>query len=123
MVDLPRVGREAKARLAHALQAAFAEASGFEPEQVAVLLREHDPEDAPLGPYLHLAVSTSRLRRSTKRRVVGALSMAFAEALGQPEWQPVIHLTEHETDAIGLDGALLCDHMAARPAAYALPDE
>lgn len=123
VVDLPRVGREAKAALARALVDAFAEASGFRQDQVAVLVREHDPEDAPLGPYLHLALLTPKLRRSTKRRVVGALSAAFAEALGRPDWQPVIHITAHETEDIGLDGALLCDHMAARPNVYALPDE
>lgn len=123
VVDLPPIDRAAKARLATALADAFAEASGFDREQVDVLVREHAAEDAPLRPYLHLQILTPRLRRSTKRRVVGALTAAFGEALGQPDWQPVIHISEHETENIGLDGALLCDHVAARPSLYALPDE
>lgn len=123
VVDLPVVGTEAKARLATALAGAFAEASGFSPAQVDVLVREHAPEDAPLRPYLCLTIHTPKLRRSTKRRVVGALTAAFGEALGQPGWQPVTYISEHETESIGLEGALLCDHVAASPWKYALPDE
>lgn len=123
VVDLPVVGAEAKAGLATALVEAFAEASGFDQAHVHVLLREHAPEDAPLSTYLHLQVLTPALRRSTKRRVVGALTQAFGEALGRPDWLPVIHFSEHDTENIGLDGALLCDHVAVRGSAYALPDE
>lgn len=123
VVDLPQVGDEAKARLATALADAFAEASGFDLAQVDVLVREHARADAPLRLFLHLTILTPKLRRSTKRRVVGALTAAFGEALGQPDWQPVIHISEHETENIGLEGALLCDHVAARPSIYALPDE
>lgn len=60
-------------------------------------------------PYLHMILYSPRLRRSVKQKLVHTLTAAFMDVIGNPEWKPVIHITEHPYDNVGVDGQLLSD--------------
>ena len=135
-ITMPRMARSTKEKLSAKLTEAFAASTGFPGDIFGIHYIEHDTGNAASGgklcddkserPYLHMILYTPRLRRSVKQNVVQALTTAFVDATGKPEWKPVIHITEHPYDNVGVDGKLLSDayeECANRKFYYDLPDD
>ena len=134
-ISLPVIPDSVRVRLAETLTAAFSEHTGHPPEIFGIRFFEYEwgrassagqicaPEDE--RPYLHMLLYTPRLKRAVKRRVVDVLNAAFVKAIGQPKWEPVIHLCEHPYDNVGVGGRLLSDlypELAEKPFYYPTSD-
>lgn len=134
-VTLPAQSAATRAALASALTESFCAATGHDPTIVGVLFHQYAEGAASVGgrlwdgagvPFLHVVVLCPRLRRSAKQVVVQAMTEAFSQAVGRPEWRPVLHLAEHPYDNVGVDGQLLSDRYEAcakRRFYYELPRE
>ncbi len=135
-ITMPKVAKDIKEKLSAKLTEAFAASTGFPGDIFGIHYIEYDTGNAASGgklsdgksgrPYLHMILYTPRLRRSVKQKVVAALTTAFIDVTGEPEWKPVIHITEHPYDNVGVDGKLLSDtyeECANRKFYYGLPDD
>ncbi|MDD5090108.1 MAG: hypothetical protein PHQ23_04250 [Candidatus Wallbacteria bacterium] len=134
-ISMPKVTDLVRARLAFDLTAVFCTTGGFEPEIFGMRFNEYGPGFAAQGgklwdgtghPYLHILLYTPRLKKSVKRTLIERLSAAFAAAVENPEWVPVIHLCEHPYDDIGVGGKLLSDayeECRKRKFYYDLPED
>jgi 4-oxalocrotonate tautomerase len=117
-ITMPRIDHATKARLASELTAAFAEATGFEPEIFGISFREYEPGEAAHGgklwdgsgvPHLHFLLYIPRISRAAKQRVAAGFTGVFGACLGKPDWVPVIHIDEHPYDNVGVDGRILSE--------------
>jgi phenylpyruvate tautomerase PptA (4-oxalocrotonate tautomerase family) len=135
-ISMPRVDTKTKAQLASKLTEAFATASGFPAEIFGIRFNEYERGTAASGgtlyndgnsvPYLHFLLYSPRLKRSVKQKLVEILSTVFAECVGHADWLPIIHLSEHPYDNVGVAGKLLSDsyeECAKSHFYYELPDE
>ncbi|MCL0065455.1 tautomerase family protein [Dehalococcoidia bacterium] len=135
-VTMPRMDISTKEELSAKLTEAFTAGTGFHGDIFGIHYIEYDTGNAAIGgklcdhkskrPYLHMILYTPRLRRSVKQNVVQALTTAFVDATGKPEWKPVIHVTEHPYDNVGVEGKLLSDayeECANREFYYDLSDD
>jgi len=135
-VTIPRMDISTKEELSTKLTEAFTAGTGFHGDIFGIHYIEYDTGNAASGgklcdhkserPYLHMTLYTPRLRRSVKQNVIEALTTAFADATGKPGWKPVIHITEHPYDNVGVDGKLLSDtygECANREFYYDLSDD
>lgn len=134
-ITLPRTLRPIKDQLARELTDAFSAATGHSGEIFSILFHEYAPDQAYTGgrpvdasasgsPYVHFHLFCPRLRRSSKQKVVAAFTERFTRVLDLPGWAPVIHISEHPYDNVGIEGALLSDKFdecAKRPFYYELP--
>lgn len=134
-VILPRTDAQTKKRLAEELTKAFAQSTGFEADIFGVHFNEYSAGDAAVGgkvwdgtraPFLHMTLACPRLRRQAKQKAVEALTGAFVQGVGKPDWKPVIHINEHPYDNVGVEGKLLSDsyeECAKKNFYYSLPKD
>jgi len=101
-----------------------------------IIYFEYDPGDAASGgslwnggrsrPYLHFILYTPRISRASKQKLVTNLTEAFIATVGMSHWKPVIHISEHPYDNVGVEGELLSDRyeeLAQSKFYYDLPEE
>lgn len=135
-ISMPCCETERKGRLTAALSSAFTKTTGLPKEIFGIRYHEYQHGEAAKGgelwdgkqarPYLHMVFYCPRLEKSAKQEVVKQFSAVFCECLGQPSWQPVIHICEHPYDNVGVDGELLSDsreECAGKSFYYELPDK
>lgn len=135
-LTMPKADPRVKRLLSEKMTNAFSEATGHSRDIFGIYFREYGSEETSNGgklwdgktgiPYLHIALFCPRLRRSVKRIVVSLLVAAFVECIEKPDWKPVIHITEHPYDNVGVDGKLLSDlfeECAKREFYYKLPND
>lgn len=133
-VVLPRTTPEIKRTLIVKLTDAAA-AAGLERDIFRVFIREYGAGEAGLAgvpwdgtglPALHLVLYCPRLPRARKQLLHEHLSRAFTEAVGNPEWWPVIHIIEHPYDNLGLHGRISWEaipELKSRCFYYELPED
>lgn len=116
-VTMPQVDKAVRIALAKELTSAFSNATGLEAEILGISFREYQPgmaaeggqiiDDPGEGP-VHIQIASPRLARLKKRDAVENLTAAFRQVT---DWKspPVIHITEHPYDNVGVGGKLLSD--------------
>ena len=133
-IVMPRTSRQARAELAAAVTDAFTEITGFASETFGVYFREYGDFEASCGgvlwyadsqahPFLHFILYCPRIARSQKQALVAEFSERFTSVLNRPGWSPVIHISEHPYDNVGINGKILSDtyeECANRPFYYRL---
>lgn len=135
-VVMPKTDQKTKELLAKSLTEAFVSATNFEAEIFGIHFCEYEKDSVAIGgkiwdgkngkPFLHLVLHCPRIRRSTKQKVVEALTDTFAETIGNQQWRPVVHICESPYDNVGVDGKLLSDlheECAKRKFYYELPND
>ncbi len=135
-ISIPTVDKETRRHLARSLTDAFVSTTGFGAEIFGVRFLEYEPGKASSAgelwdggdgrPYLHFLLYCPRLRKEVKAQVVEALTAAYTEGVGKPEWKPVIHIAEHPYDNVGVGGKILSDaydECANRKFYYEMTDE
>ncbi|MBU8934996.1 MAG: tautomerase family protein [candidate division Zixibacteria bacterium] len=118
-VTMPAVDVAIKQTLATNLTDAFDEATSFGRDIFGIRFCEYEVGNAATAgqvwdgkagrPYLHLLLYCPRVTRKTKQALVAGLTSAFTESLIKPDWKPVIHISEHPYDNVGVEGELLSD--------------
>lgn len=135
-VAMPKTDEKTKELLSLKLTEAFANVTKFGSDIFAIHYCEYLAGEVAIGgklwhnknskPYLHMLLYCPRLSRTTKQDLVSALTRAFMEATENPEWKPVIHISEHPYDNVGIDGKLLSDtfeECKKRKFYYELPND
>lgn len=118
-ITMPQTTAKVRELLTSSLTTAFTEATGIPGDIFGILFHEYQLGQAATGgklcanedrrPYLHFILYCPRLKRTTKQKVIQAFTEAFTSGVGNPAWKPVIHLTEHPYDNVGVEGKLLSD--------------
>jgi len=118
-ISIPAVDDKTRSRLARSLTDAFTATTGFGADIFGVRFHEYEPGKAASAgvlwdggdgrPYLHFLLYCPRLRREVKSQVVEALTAAYTECVGKPDWKPVIHIAEHPYDNVGVGGKILSE--------------
>ena len=118
-MTLPKIDDSTKTELAARLTSAFADVTGFPADIFGICFKEYDRGNAASGgkiwhggesrPYLHFVLFTSRTKRSVKQSLVDKFTTVFIDVIGNPDWKPVVHITEFPYDNVGVDGQLLSD--------------
>jgi phenylpyruvate tautomerase PptA (4-oxalocrotonate tautomerase family) len=111
---MPKTDLKKKELLSARLAEAFTASTRFSKEILGIRFFEYDPGEAANEgrlwdgrtgkPYLHMVLYSPRLQHSEKKDLIETLTKAFVDALGDPEWTPVIFLTELSHENIGVDG-------------------
>ncbi|OFZ14049.1 MAG: hypothetical protein A2X86_04115 [Bdellovibrionales bacterium GWA2_49_15] len=133
-MSIPKLDRTTKEQLASLITEAFATSTPFPAEIFEIRFFECPPGEAAIGgklvderhPYIHFLLYCPRLKRSAKQKLVASLTEAFTTATGRPDWKPIIHISEHPYDNVGIEGKLLSDayeECAKRSFYYELPKE
>lgn len=113
-ITLPETDIDTQKRLAETLTAAFASNTPFEAEIFRIRFIPYAAGQAAVGgdserPYVHFLLYCPRINRTTKQRLVAALTETFITVTGNKAWMPVIHISEHPYDNIAVNGKLLSD--------------
>ena len=135
-ITIPRIDDETRTILSEKLTDAFVEASGFPKEIFGIRFDEYEYGEVASGgkmitqddgrPNLHFQLFCPRINRTKKQNVVRSLTEAFVECIGKQDWKPVIHISEHSYDNVGVDGKLLSDaypELSEKKFYYPLQDE
>jgi 4-oxalocrotonate tautomerase len=132
-VVMPRTDVKTKELLSARFTEVFTASTGFEREIFSIHYSEYSAGEACVAgkmwdgangvPYLHLHLFCPKLRYSLKRKVVEALTKAFIECVKKPDWTPIIHISEHPYENVGVGGKLLSEseELAKRKFYYELP--
>lgn len=135
-VSMPKVDRRTKELLSARLTETFTACTGFAEGTLGIRYLEYEVGGAANGgqlwdgrtgkPYLHLVFYSPRLRHAEKQKLVEAMTMAFVECLGKPQWKPVIFISEYPYENVGVNGELLSEVYedgVKREFYYHLPDD
>ena len=135
-VSMPRTDQETKRLLTARLTEAFTSCTDFSAHSLGIRYWEYNlGEAANEGrlwngragkPYLHLVLHSPRLPRAHKQKLIEALTSAFVECVGKPDWKPVIFLSEYPYDNVGVDGRPISqgfEEYAGKRFYYDLADE
>lgn len=111
-VTLPECERSVKAALADTLTTAMTEVTGHDASIFSVAFHELRSGSSALagkldaGPYLHVVLYVTTLRREQKKQLVARFTDAVVAAFRHP---PIVHIVEHTRDDVGFQGKLLSD--------------
>jgi len=118
-IVIPEIDQKIKEVLAEKLTEAFAASTKFPAEIFGIRFMEYKPGETASGgkiwdgktgrPYLHFLLYCPRIDRSAKQDVVKSFTKVYTECISNSEWKPVIHISEHPYDNVGVEGELLSD--------------
>lgn len=118
-ISMPETSIETKEKLAKSLTDTFGDASGYPSEIFGIHFNEYKQGYAASGgkicdpeverPYIHFLLYIPRINRDQKKKLVAGFSKAFTATLGKPGWIPVVHISEHPYENVGVEGDLLAD--------------
>jgi phenylpyruvate tautomerase PptA (4-oxalocrotonate tautomerase family) len=132
-VTLPELDVKTRAVLAEKLTDVLTSQPGFDRDIFGICFHEYALGKTTMAgklwdgtgePFLHIVLSCPRLNRATKQNIVRGFTKVFTESLQKPDWKPIIHISEHSYDNIGVNGELLSDlipELADRKFYYKLP--
>lgn len=117
-VSMPATNLKTRETLVNELTAAFAESTSFPSEIFGIRFHEYELNYAASGgrmitqaerPYVHFVLYSPRITREAKQKLVERFTQAYTRVMDQPTWHPVIHISEHPYDNVGVEGKLLSD--------------
>lgn len=117
-ITLPDTDIATRKKLASALTAALAASTRFDADIFGIRFLSYGAGEAAVGgvlsedserPYVHFLLYCPRISRTTKQKLIADLTATFIAVTGRETWIPVIHISEHPYDNIGVDGRLLSD--------------
>jgi len=118
-ITMPKTEAKIKANLARELTKVFDASTKFGAEIFGIHFNEYEPGGAASGgvicdektgrPYIHMVLYCPRVGRGTKQKLVESFSLAYTSVIGMKDWKPVIHISEHPYDNVGVNGKLLSD--------------
>jgi len=116
-VSMPRTDQETKRLLTARLTEAFTSCTDFSAHSLGIRYWEYN---------LGEAANEGRLWNGQKQKLIEALTSAFVECVGKPDWKPVIFLSEYPYDNVGVDGRPISqgfEEYAGKRFYYDLADE
>ena len=135
-VSMPRTNQKTKRLLTARLTEVFVSCTDFSAHSLGIRYWEYNLGqaanegrlwDGQTGkPYLHLVLHSPRMRGTQKQKLIEALTSAFVECVGKPDWKPVIFLSEYPYDNVGVDGRPISqgfEEYAGKKFYYQLPDD
>lgn len=134
-MSIPKLDRKTKEQLAALVTEAFASSTLFPAEIFEIRFFECSSGEAAIGgklvdhdqhPYIHFVLYCPRIARKAKQKLVVSMTEAFTRATARPDWKPIIHISEHPYDNVGIEGKLLSDayeECAKRSFYYELPKD